>query len=206
MGRPEKSQSVALLVLAAGASTRMRGHDKLLELVSGVPLLTQISTSAAATGLPVFVTLPPDAMPRVAALAGLDVKIIRVADASTGMAASLRAFGRGSAPDADGVMVILADMPEITTDDLQSLVRAFDLGNGKSVVRATDSAGRPGHPVIFPTRLVARFALLSGDQGARDILADEEINYVALPDTHATTDLDTPEEWINWRAQDDIDD
>ncbi len=205
MGRPENSLSVVLLLLAAGASARMRGRDKLLEPVDGFPLLTRTSRSAVATGCPVFVTLPADTNPREAALIGLNVEIIRVADAATGMASSLRAFERLGVLDCDGVMVILADMPEVTTDDLESLIYSFGQGKGKSVVRATDSKGRPGYPVIFPRRLVPRFAELTGDLGARDILKNEDITYVTLPDTHATTDLDTPEEWTDWRARHDRD-
>jgi CTP:molybdopterin cytidylyltransferase MocA len=199
MSRPEHRNSVALLVLAAGASSRMGGRDKLLEQVDGHPLLRHVCEIASATGYPTTVTLPPEAAQREHTLTGLDVKTITVADARTGMAASLRAYAQCHPSKTDGVMVILADMPDITTSDLQNLIDNFLAEHGEKVIRASDASGLPGHPVVFPERLVAGFADLIGDQGARNILKDEEITYVTLPDRHATTDLDTPADWTKWR-------
>jgi molybdenum cofactor cytidylyltransferase len=43
---------------------------------------------------------------------------------------------------------------------------------------------------------------LTGDQGARDLLRAhaDDVRAVVLPARHAVTDLDTPEDWANWRA------
>lgn len=193
------SASVALLLLAAGASSRMRGRDKLLETVNGEPMLAHIAKRAIATGQEVFVTLPVDATLRRDALNRLDLKIIDVLDAQTGMAASLRAWAQTEYSNFDGVMVILTDMPDLTTADLSLLCQVFQNTDCKNVIRATDSNGHPGHPVLFPQRLVPQFAEISGDQGARDLLRGEDVTFVPLPGTHATTDLDTPEDWAAWR-------
>jgi CTP:molybdopterin cytidylyltransferase MocA len=67
------------------------------------------------------------------------------------------------------------------------------------ILRATGSDGRPGQPVLFPPRLVPRFADLSGDEGARRLLPGEPLVPVLLPGTRALTDLDTPEDWAVWR-------
>ncbi|MEM9524908.1 MAG: nucleotidyltransferase family protein, partial [Pseudomonadota bacterium] len=48
----------------------MRGRDKLLELVDGAPLLRMLASRALATGLPVWVVLPPARTARQAALEG----------------------------------------------------------------------------------------------------------------------------------------
>ncbi|MFD1808925.1 NTP transferase domain-containing protein [Gemmobacter lanyuensis] len=47
-----------ILILAAGAASRMRGGDKMLEQVAGVPQLRRIVNAACATGAPVRVALP----------------------------------------------------------------------------------------------------------------------------------------------------
>jgi len=188
--------TVAILLLAAGASARMRGADKLLEPVAGQPLLRVMATRAMATGAPVVVALPPKADARRKAVEGLDVQLVTVDDASSGMGHSLRT-GVASLPEAAGVLVMLADMPEITTDDLNTLLAAF--AKSDAVIRATDSSGRPGHPVVFPARLFAALGALAGDQGARDLLRLEKVRLIPLPDHHATTDLDTPEDWARWR-------
>ena len=90
--RPAGPPRVAALVLAAGASRRMRGRDKLLEEVGGRPALRVVAEAALASRAdPVVVVLPPDAPARAAALAGLAVETVEAADWAEGMAASLRA-------------------------------------------------------------------------------------------------------------------
>lgn len=189
-----------ILILAAGASSRMRGADKLLEQVAGQPLLRHIAGQALATGLPVTVTLPPDRPARAAALDGLTVRRITVPDAGLGMAHSLRA-GLASLQPQGAVMVLLADLPEITTDDLTMLAQAHARTPGQ-ILRATDASGQPGHPVIFPGSLRTGLMQLSGDDGARSLLRRHagDLQLIALPGQNATTDLDTPEDWAAWRS------
>jgi len=83
----------AILLLAAGSSSRMRGADKLMEPVEGVPLLLRQARVALATGAPVIVTLPPDRPARNAALAGLDLMTVPVPDAAQGLSADLILHG-----------------------------------------------------------------------------------------------------------------
>lgn len=191
-----------ILLLAAGASSRMRGADKLLQEVSGRALLTERAISARATGERVYVTLPPEAAApaRWAAIEGTGVHPVAVADRAEGMAASLRA-GLAALPDeARGVLLLLADMPEITSGDMLSLLSRFD---GETILRGATTEGRPGHPVLFPRRDFPALTDISGDRGARDVLQREaaRVRAVPLPGHHALIDLDTPEDWATWRSR-----
>jgi molybdenum cofactor cytidylyltransferase len=188
-----------LLLLAAGASSRMRGGDKLLQEVAGEPLLARSAREALATGLAVFVALSPDRPARTRALEELAVVRVPVPDAAEGMAASLRA-AVAAAPEGAGVAVLLADMPEITAADIGALVAAFEATGRDRVVRAASEDGRPGQPVIFPARLRPALLALRGDAGGRDILAREDVLLVPLPGRRALTDLDTPEDFAAWRG------
>lgn len=199
--------SVAILIPAAGRSARMRGRDKLLEPVDGVPLLRRQADIARRTGAPVMVTLPPAHAARLAVLAGLDgVHITPLPEAGEGIAASIRA-GAGWAREigAQGLMVLLADLPEICTDDLHAMMRGFAAAPN-TPLRATDASGLPGHPVILPERLYPALAGLSGDRGAGALLKRERPAEIALPGRRATTDLDTPEDWTTWRTRGQKDD
>lgn len=192
-------ETVALLILAAGSSSRMQGRDKLLELVAGSPLLTHVIDTASATGNSVYVTLPEGKNVRRSLIANRDVKIIDVPDADTGMSASLRAWAASKAALDTNVMILLADMPDLTASDLKTLLAAFSISHGDRIVRATSADGIQGHPIIFPNRLIPQFAKLDGDKGARSLLAAEDVIQVPLPNEHATTDLDTPDQWEHWR-------
>lgn len=189
-----------ILILAAGSSSRMRGGDKLMEPVAGEPLLRRIARAALATGCPVTVVLPPDRPARPAALAGMALRQVVAARAGDGMAESLRA-GVTALPVGRPILVLLADLPDITGADLTAFVRHW-ASLPDAILRGADSAGNPGHPVGFPADLRADLLGLTGDQGAREVIARHKprLRLMPLPGRHATTDLDTPEDWATWRA------
>jgi molybdenum cofactor cytidylyltransferase len=191
--------SLAVALLAAGRSRRMRGRDKLLEEIDSVPLLRRLAERILAARIgPLAVTLPQGCAPRTNALTGLCMTCLPVADAGEGLAASLRTAGRWAAKiDADGLMLCPADLPDLTSDDFRRLAEVFTRAG--SPVRATAEDGTLGHPVVFPAAMLSRFAALRGDTGARDLLIAHPPRLVALPRAHATTDLDTPEDWEHWR-------
>ncbi|MFN6951968.1 MAG: NTP transferase domain-containing protein [Albidovulum sp.] len=193
---------LVILIPASGSSRRMRGTDKLIEEVSGEPILRRTARIAVDTCARVLVTLPgtgPLVPARRAVLAGLGLRILALPDAHEGMAASLRAGARAIGPAA-GLMVLLPDMPDITIEDVQRLAAAFD-DDPATPVRATSADGTlDGHPVILPRRLMPEVAVLTGDCGARVVLEGETLRRVPLPAHHAVTDLDTPEDWSAWRA------
>ena len=201
------AHEVLILIPAAGAGRRMRGADKLLQIVDGCPLLARQAARARATGCPVLVTLPPPGaeatQARAAALEALDVAVLPVPEAAEGMAASVRAGARAAlAAGAAGMMVLPADMPDLDTPDLKALCTAFAAEDAVAIVRGASSAGEAGHPVILPTLLLPAVALLRGDTGARALVEGGRARVVLhpLPGQRAHTDLDTPEAWAEWRA------
>ncbi len=198
--------SCHVLVLAAGFGRRMRGTgDKLLQTVEGAPLLRTLALRALASGRPVTITLPPgeDGAARRAALAGLEVTRVPVPDAAEGMAASIRAGVAALPASAAAVMIVPADMPELTGDDLRRIADAAEKpSDPPRVLRAIAADGTPGHPVAFPRAAFPALAELSGDHGARPVLSawSETCETIALPGRHAILDLDTPEAWAAWYA------
>lgn len=190
-----------ILIPAAGASRRMEGRDKLMEDVGGEPILRRVVRLGLATGCGVLLTLPeagPFTAARREAIANLPVSVLTVADADEGMSASLRA-GAAAAGDVSGMMVMLPDMPDIDAEDLTRLLAAFQTAP-EQILRATTEDNVPGHPVIFPRRLIGKFSRLQGDQGARALLSGQDVRLCPLPGRHAATDLDTAQDWDLWRA------
>lgn len=193
---------ITLVIPAAGASRRMGDRDKLLEPVDGAPLLRGVAQRALAVSDHVIVTLPDPTSPRRAVLDGLSVVQIMVPDAGDGMSASLRRAEEAVPEGSQGVMILPADMPDLTEDDLRQVIQAFTDASGEFLVQATGADGTPGHPVLFPADLIREFQTLTGDAGARTILKANRgrLIRVPLPDDHALTDLDTPDAWTLWRA------
>ncbi len=201
---PTRSPVFEVLLLAAGASRRMAGRDKLLEDIDGEPLLRRCARSAMASGASaVRVILPPDAELRRAAMQGLDVDLVEAPLAHLGMAESLKAGLAHVDSGAQGAIVMLGDMPEITANDLDRLIAAFDVAAGHEICRGVSQDGRPGHPVLFGRRFFENLGDLSGDAGARAMLTQwsDFVVDVPLAGQAAVTDLDTPEDWAAWRAR-----
>ena len=192
---------VLILIPAAGASSRMRGRDKLMEEVRGAPLLRDRVEMALGLGPPVLVTLPPDRPRRAEALRDLaqpQLSTVIVEDAATGLSASLRTGADWALRHAhSALLVLLPDLPDLTAEDIKSVLHAFDK---TEILRATAQDGTPGHPVLFPAAFLPAMRHLTGDQGAQDILRANPVQTVELPGNRATTDLDTPEAWTAWRA------
>ena len=193
--------NISILILAAGASSRMRGRDKLLESVAGKPLLRHVVEMAQHPGLNVTVALPAQRPDRTAALAGLVVRRLYIPNVEEGMALSLR-LGVAALPPDHACLIMLADMPELDSADIAQMIAAYRLAPDM-IHRATDPLGKVGHPVIFPPWARADLLALKGDGGAKPLFLGhkDKLVFVALPMGHATTDLDTPEDWATWRKK-----
>ena len=189
--------TLTILIPAAGASSRMRGQDKLLLEIDGTALLRRTAQIVLAAHLNVLLTLRPQDRARRETLQHLPVQILTISDAAEGLSASLRG---GAAAAAGALMILPADMPDLTAQDLRRMIEAAHQ-TPDPILRATTDDGIPGHPVIFPPDLLPDFAHLTGDAGARSVLQSHasRVRLIALPGQHAITDLDTPEAWALWR-------
>ena len=190
--------TVHILVLAAGASSRMRGRDKLLQPVKGKPILRLVAEAALATGAPVLVSLPPAAAARHCAVEDLSLQILKVPDAALGMSRSI-VRGVAAIADAgpeDGLMILPADMPGFTSKALADLISRFR-AEPELIWRGGTTDGQPGHPAIFPRDLWPELSAIFGDEGGRSVLKRHagRVRQVPLPGRMAVLDLDTPEDW-----------
>ena len=192
---------IPILLLAAGQSSRMRGADKLMQDVDGMPLLRRSALIALGAG-PVIVALRDQPHPRYNALEGLNIQLVPIPNADEGMNASLRGAMRAVPPQAPAVMILLADLPEITLPDLRVMIQAVHDNPDHVIWRGTSATGKPGHPVIFDRSLFDDLSALRGDDGAQSIVRAnaDRVFLQLLPAKNALLDLDTPEDWDVWRA------
>ncbi|CZT35280.1 molybdenum cofactor cytidylyltransferase [Rhizobium sp. 9140] len=195
-GQAMRPLIVRLVVLAAGQASRMgaAGHHKLLAEFDGVPLVRRTTAVAqAASREPVTIVTGHRANEIRTALSGLDLVFTHNDDFASGMASSLIAGLDGIGPEADGMLVLLADMPGVTAGDVRRLIAAFEEQGGQAVVRAV-CGGKRGNPVILPRALFPALRKLEGDVGARHVIETGGLPVVDVdigPAAHL--DLDTPE-------------
>lgn len=186
---------VAALVLAAGCSRRMGGENKLLAEVGGVPLvLRAVNAALASQAASVTVVLGHEAERIGALLAGRPLRWVYNPDYASGLSSSLRA-GLAALPEAaEAVVVMLADMPYVSAAHIDRLISAFDPRQPAIIV--PQRAGRRGNPILWPRALFAAMQTLSGDEGARGLLAAhaDRIHFLDMDDGAIHLDIDTPQD------------
>jgi molybdenum cofactor cytidylyltransferase len=116
-------------------------------------------------------------------------------DAAEGMGASLRAAIVALSPGSEGVFVFLGDMPRVPPGLAQDLIRSLTPGVDAVAPRFE---GRRGHPVLFGKACFSALRSLSGDLGAREVLAamGERLALVDSPDAGVLFDVDRPEDLV----------
>ena len=203
---PEKGHRTAGLVLAAGRSTRMGGPNKLLEEINGKPLVRIVAEHALASRAKPVIVVTGHQRERVEhALAGLPVTFAHNPDFADGLSTSLKAGIKAVPADADGAIVTLGDMPQVTATLIDRLIAAFDPERGALVVIPTIE-GKRGNPVLWARRFFSDLLAVEGDVGARHLISGyaEAVTEVPVEDAAALTDVDTPEALIAVRAAMDV--
>ena len=191
-----REEGISIVLLAAGSASRMgtsAGH-KLLAEFDGEPLIRRLAARAKASAArDVIVVLGHRAADIRAALAGIDVRTIDNSDHATGMASSLKVGISALSPGCAGAMILLGDMPGVTTADLDRLISTFSSAGGTSIVRACDGEMR-GNPVILPHGLVPDLMKLEGDAGARGLIETSGYPIIDVDiGAAARLDVDTPD-------------
>ena len=202
-GLPPARQGVAAIVLAAGRSSRMAPHHKLLlPDRDGRPMVARVVDHVLASAArPVIVVTGHRAAEVQGALAGRDVQFVHAAAFADGLSASLRA-GLAAVPPGAAALVCLGDMPLVTGTILDTLIDAYDPAEGRAIV-APAHQGRIGNPVLWGPGYHAEIAALTGDAGARRLL-DRHADAVMTIETGSDAvlrDFDTVESLTTMEVQ-----
>lgn len=188
-----------ILILAAGASSRMRGDDKLLQDVEGRPLLTTLCLRALATEHPVYVALPSLKHARARHVPA-GANLMTVTDSTEGMAGTMR-NAVAQLPQCNAFMILLGDLPDITTDDIAQIWNARRENPDHLIWRGATTGGKPGHPIVFDAALRPEFNTLRGDTGGESLVSPlrAQTHLTRFDTDRARLDIDTPEDWAKWR-------
>lgn len=191
--------SLAAIVLAAGAGARFGGGKLMAPWQGGVLLDGALAAAFAAPVSGVIVVTGADervagAARDYAARTGQSgrLSLIHAAEHAEGMGASLRTGVAALPADCSGAFVFLGDMPRIPAAVLPRLAQALALG---AAAAAPVFNGERGHPVLFSAALFEPMRALTGDQGARGVLAGLGEAFVLVPaETDGVLfDVDRPE-------------
>ena len=191
--------SIALLLLAAGLARRM-GQPKVFLELDGRPLLLHALDRLRdeAIGDTVVVVGPGD-LERATALIGRRGRAVVNPAPEAGQSSSLRVGVEALSPGTTAVVVALGDQPTVSPAVVPGLIRVWR-ATGQPVVAPRDADGR-GNPVLFAAAIFPELRSVSGDQGARAVVARDPGRVALLElDEPMPPDVDTPEDLARLRA------
>lgn len=195
----DSTPQIAAIILAAGSASRMGRPKQLLDW-GGRPLVRAAAEQALAAGLtPAVAVVGAHAAEVTAALDGLPLQIAHCPEYASGQSASLRAGVAALGPEVGAAVVLLADQPFVTAAIIGALAEAWRSGGAQIV--APVYRGTRGNPVLFGRALFAELLAVTGDQGARAVVAADRARVRLLPfdDDRPLADIDTPEEYERLR-------
>lgn len=184
---------IAGIILAAGRSSRMGGPNKLLATLDGKPLVRHAVEAARGAGLAQCILVTGHMADQITEAAGDVSEVVFNPDFADGMAGSIRTGMEHLAPGTDAVLVLLADMPGVNADSLTGLINTYRTSSDALIVTAT-ADGKRGNPVLWDKRFFESLKSLTGDIGARHLIAENpELVAEYEIGSAARLDLDTPD-------------
>ena len=184
-----------IVILAAGASTRLGRPKQLLPWQGKTLLQHAVQTALAITTQPVVVT-GANADQLVAGLNHNEVQIVFNPEWQQGIAASIRCGLQAllnRTPVPDHVIFMVCDQPFVTTRLLLDLIN--EQQNSRRPIVASAYGDTLGIPALFDATMFPQLLDLQGDMGAKKIIQryGDKVASVAFPE--GKIDIDTQGEY-----------
>jgi molybdenum cofactor cytidylyltransferase len=179
------------VILAAGGARRF-GTQKLLAPLKGRPLVQHVIDAANASCLEdITLVVGTNAEGLVAQLDLGRARVVRNPDPSRGLASSLQVGLRSLDPHLHAALVLLGDVPGVTTALIDELVSRGRETRAAAIVSVW--RGRRSPPVVLHKSLWAAAFALEGDIGMREVLKDQDVvEFAVSEELGSLDDIDTP--------------
>ena len=160
--------NIAIIVLAAGASTRF-GAPKQLFRYKGMSLLRRtIDTALLSKVKSVYVVLGYEEEKMKMEIADLPAEIIENLNWQSGISSSIRSGINSLDPTMDAAIIVLCDQPKLSTSILNSLINTYV--STRAPIVTCKYAGTVGVPTLYDHRIFPELLALHGDHGAKTII------------------------------------
>ena len=185
--------NIAILILAAGSSTRMGTIKQLLPVGNTTLLGITIENALKSNATKVYCVLGANFEAIRNSISNFRIEIIRNSDYENGLSTSIsRGIEEIMHQDYDAILMVLADQPFINSETLNSLIQVYLIHPEKIVASSYES--QVGIPVLIPKNYYSEFLKLSGDKGAKHFLNTNRDKIFAY-NIKNLTDIDTKEDY-----------
>lgn len=191
---------VGIIILAAGASQRMGVPKQLLDVYGDLLVVKVIKECLKVDNVSVSVVIGAHKEVILPKLKDLPINIVENADWSSGMAGSIV---RGLAgcymidKNMDAVLICTADMPEVSGQYLNEMVKAAEENEQAAIVASTYQK-IIGVPALFKKETFLDLLELKGDTGASQIFKKFKSRIKKIDFEGLGIDLDTKEDYLQY--------
>ena len=185
---------IGLVLLAAGASTRMGTPKQLLPYQGRSLIRYTAEVALASVCRPIVVVLGASAELIEPELAQLAVQVVKNPQWHQGMSSSIRVGVKAIAQMAplDAVVIALGDQPLISAAIINGLVERYQR---RHAIIACEYSGTIGVPALFSRCLFPELINLKGTAGAKGVLKKHADSVLTIQVPEAAVDLDTPADY-----------
>ncbi|TXD52679.1 MULTISPECIES: nucleotidyltransferase family protein [unclassified Polaribacter] len=188
-------KNIAILVLAAGKSSRMKSI-KQLEKINNTPLIeiTLEKIQAIFTDH-IFCVLGANAAIVKQGITTKNIQFINNKNFENGLSSSIVAgidYFREHQLNFDSIFILLADQPAIEVSYLAHMVDLSSMHQGKII--ASNYGNKLGVPALFPAIYHSELLLIKGDKGAKEFINLKRKDVVCPTVFTNLTDIDTKED------------
>ena len=192
----KKKDNIAILVMAAGTSSRMKGIKQLLPWGESTLLENALKNANASKAQRVLTVLGAYKKEILGSISLGKQDYVYNPNWKSGLGNSI-ACGTRHLLDSDkeykGILVLLADQPLIDYRYLDTLITQF-LDSPNSIV-ATDYGNRVGVPAVFAATHFKELLQLGADFGAKEIIKAHSNEVLKISADGKELDIDTQEEY-----------
>jgi len=187
----EPAKAIAGIILAAGEARRF-GAQKLLAPLNGRALVQHVIRAANGSSLSDVVIVVGADADRIARIAMGRARVVRNPDYATGQASSLQTGLRALSAEVDAAVVLLGDVPGVTSALVDALIAKQRETSAPAVISQWN--GRRTPPALLHRDLWPIALALTGDVGMRDVLAgrDDVVEVEVTNVLGSLDDVDTP--------------
>jgi molybdenum cofactor cytidylyltransferase len=188
-------KNIAVLVLAAGKSSRMNGIKQLEKINNKTLLDITLEKLKNIFFDEIYCVLGANADKIKAEITSENIQFIENLNYEKGLSSSIVSgiqYFKKEALNFDGIYILLADQPGIETAYLKSLLVLFK--KHKDLIIASNYGNKLGVPAIFPKKYFPKLLLIKGDKGAKEFI-NQRKNEVVYPESSTNFfDIDTKED------------
>ena len=198
---------IATILCAAGSSSRMPDHNKLLLDYEGTTFIRHITKELLETQLEQIIVVTGFESSKIkAALDDLSSHITFVNNPAyqSGQTSSIQAGLLALPTDIDSLMINLGDMPLISSSQYNDLIDHFknQYKKGTNLITRPMNEKVPGHPVIFSNSLMSAMLSCTSSDGCRSVIKDHHDYFTEFSTQEDSyfKDIDTPTDYLKMKA------